>query len=589
MKLLYFVLFIIANLRINPQASLDSFLPTNNQVLLADTTKSSDKSCSRPCKFNVKPRRCEYDFVIRPILDEEGRPSLTINDQSPGPAVHVCLNDIVVVKVKNEIPNQDVTLHWHGIEQKGTPYMDGVPMITQCPISYGSIYQYSFIASSPGTFFYHADSVVHQSDGIYGSLIVDQPQPLEPNGVLYDYDRSKEHTFLIAARFPELLTSRLEGKSEIGPESLIINGDNFTPKIYVMTGYSYRLRFINAIALECPIVVNVQRHAVVVIATDSNPVKPVTNGAFRLYPGERIDVVLRADQPSGGYWLQISGEGACETLKTHIMLIYSGFNYTSMLEQGPNTESEIGTFIDSEKYLSLKDSQAPAKVKSIYLRIDRNSFDVKDSDLDFRYRSDAMKKKPFYPATLSLHAGVVQINGKNFLYPNAVYLLKPREVRPDITCYVEEEQKHKEPQCLQVLKAQINEPIELILANEGFGSNDSYTFHMHGYNMQIISTWRNPSKRPFTKEEFMKLDENHSIVRNEVNPPLKNTIHVPNKGLTVVRFTPTSGGSWLLECRSCSLSTPVALLVSVPLSIPKSVIESLPGCGSYRPADVLLN
>lgn len=36
---------------------------------------------------------------------------------------------------------------------------------------------------------------------------------------------------------------------------------------------------------------------------------------------------------------------------------------------------------------------------------------------------------------------------------------------------------------------------------------------MHGYNMQIISTWRNPSKRPFTKEEFMKLDENHSIVR----------------------------------------------------------------------------
>lgn len=48
-----------------------------------------------------------------------------------------------------------------------------------------------------------------------------------------------------------------------------------------------------------------------------------------------------------------------------------------------------------------------------------------------------------------------------------MYLLKPREVRPDIICYVEEEQKHKEPQCLQVLKAQINEPIELILANEG--------------------------------------------------------------------------------------------------------------------------
>lgn len=31
-------------------------------------------------------------------------------------------------------------------------------MVTQCPISYGSVYEYSFAASSPGTFFYHADS-----------------------------------------------------------------------------------------------------------------------------------------------------------------------------------------------------------------------------------------------------------------------------------------------------------------------------------------------------------------------------------------------------------------------------------------------
>ena len=85
-------------------------------------------------------------------------PALTVNGMTPGPAIHVCLNDIVIVKVKNKIPNQDLAMHWHGIEQKGTPYMDGVPMITQCPISYGSTYEYAFIASSPGTFFYHSDS-----------------------------------------------------------------------------------------------------------------------------------------------------------------------------------------------------------------------------------------------------------------------------------------------------------------------------------------------------------------------------------------------------------------------------------------------
>lgn len=81
-----------------------------------------------------------------------------MNGMTPGPPIHVCVNDIVIAVVSNKVPGQDLGIHWHGIEQKGTPFMDGVPMVTQCPISYGSSYKYSFRASSPGTFFYHADS-----------------------------------------------------------------------------------------------------------------------------------------------------------------------------------------------------------------------------------------------------------------------------------------------------------------------------------------------------------------------------------------------------------------------------------------------
>lgn len=68
---------------------------------------------------------------------------------------------------------------------------------------------------------------------------------------------------------------------------------------------------------------------------------------------------------------------------------------------------------------------------------------------------------------LASNQGVVQINGKNFLYPNAPFLLKPREVQQDITCDVGKEDKHKEPQCLQILKVQSNDVIELVLVNEG--------------------------------------------------------------------------------------------------------------------------
>lgn len=91
-------------------------------------------------------------------MSEEGTPELTINGVTPGPSIHACVNDVIVVEVENKIPSQDVAVHWHGLEQKGTPYMDGAPMVTQCPIGYGEKYKYAFIASTPGTFFYHADS-----------------------------------------------------------------------------------------------------------------------------------------------------------------------------------------------------------------------------------------------------------------------------------------------------------------------------------------------------------------------------------------------------------------------------------------------
>ncbi|CAG9783902.1 unnamed protein product [Diatraea saccharalis] len=151
---------------------------------------------------------------------------IAINDMVPGPPINVCVNDVIVVEVRNKIPDQDVTIHWHGISQKGTPHMDGVPMVTQCPIAYGTSYKYAFIASSPGTFFYHADSVSHQSDGVYGSLIVNQPQPQEVHAALYDYDRSVENTFVIGAQFPALLSANLEDVAQLPPNSLVINGDD---------------------------------------------------------------------------------------------------------------------------------------------------------------------------------------------------------------------------------------------------------------------------------------------------------------------------------------------------------------------------
>lgn len=65
---------------------------------------------------------------------------------------------------------------------------------------------------------------------MYGTFIVDQPQPLEPHSSLYDFDRSEDHTMIIGTKFNELLTGRLEDINEIRPDNLVVNGDEMDTK-----------------------------------------------------------------------------------------------------------------------------------------------------------------------------------------------------------------------------------------------------------------------------------------------------------------------------------------------------------------------
>lgn len=56
----------------------------------------------------------------------------------------------------NRVPGQGFGIHWRGQPQKETPVMDGVPMVTQCPIASSTVFQYKFRASRPGTHMWHA-------------------------------------------------------------------------------------------------------------------------------------------------------------------------------------------------------------------------------------------------------------------------------------------------------------------------------------------------------------------------------------------------------------------------------------------------
>lgn len=56
---------------------------------------------------------------------------------------------------------------------------------------------------------------------------------------------------------------------------------------------------------------------------------------------------------------------------------------------------------------SLYDVTFAQKPKSVYLGIDRNIVTYKDSDLDYRYISDAIPKKPHFPAALCKYCTII--------------------------------------------------------------------------------------------------------------------------------------------------------------------------------------
>jgi len=57
----------------------------------------------------------------------------------------VCEKDTVIVDVHNRLEGgEGISIHWHGILQHGSPHMDGVGMLTQCPIPAHSSFQYRY-------------------------------------------------------------------------------------------------------------------------------------------------------------------------------------------------------------------------------------------------------------------------------------------------------------------------------------------------------------------------------------------------------------------------------------------------------------
>ena len=184
------------------------------------------------CPYNST--NCESKFCS--AAAGYSRPFLSINRQLPSPLVCACEGDIIEVNVYNGLLEtaDSATIHWLGMWQHNTPFMDGTPYVSQCPIPPEQSFQYKFEAFPPGTHWYHSHLGIQRYDGVAGPLIV------MPRGNRTDLpetiDDPEQYAIFVQDWLNKDTGQRQEMDMAFGflkqrnygtPESLLINGKGF--------------------------------------------------------------------------------------------------------------------------------------------------------------------------------------------------------------------------------------------------------------------------------------------------------------------------------------------------------------------------
>lgn len=228
----------------------------------------------------------QFDLTAK-IVDWEVEPGKTVrawtyNGQVPGPMIKVSDGDRVRIVLKNELP-QSTSLHFHGLQMPNS--MDGVPFVTQDPITPGKSFTYDFVAHGPAVGMYHSHdyALTQVSDGMAGAFIVgDEPLPAGYGPV--------------SQEIPMML-------DDAGTIGFAINGKSFpaTAPVIAHPGDTVEIHYMNEGQQSHPM----HLHGIpqLVIAKDGYPLpQPYLADTVLVAPGERYTVLVKPTADQVGVW-----------------------------------------------------------------------------------------------------------------------------------------------------------------------------------------------------------------------------------------------------------------------------------------------
>ncbi|XP_053999584.1 uncharacterized protein LOC128887574 [Hylaeus anthracinus] len=626
-----------------------------NDELRKDKCLSNAVECARTCRKGGKPKTCYYKFVVEryPVngsacelctpnitnsicancqcVPGNGvqRMGLIVNRMLPGPSIQVCLGDRIVVDVLNNIKEDAITIHWHGIYQKNTQYYDGVPMVTQCPIVFKNTFRYQFDANNSGSHFWHAHTGLNKMDGIQGSLIIREPTENEPNRDLYNFDLAN-HVIFLTDWMNEAATERSPGRNSAGvlgqfPDSILINGKGRssvnTPwnqrsnasleVITVEAKKRYRFRLINSFCTICPVILTIERHNLTVIATDGIPTDPVTVTSIISFAAERYDFVIHTNQEPGAYWIQARLQYPCVESGIQQLAVLQYLNASTIpMRAAPTFNNALPTGIVLNPIHGDCRDPRPDAICISDLRIARANAKCSDDKDIGKPEADVklymaigfndFTPQEFYHAnhyrdfSVPVPGGIenAMLGNITFAFPPSPPLSQLEDLPQDQFCNAENMptscNNTKPCTCTHVIKLPLNSIVEIVLVDES-RLTLMHPIHLHGHSFRVLSMGRPlgvfTSATSMSINHIKQLDENGELERNFNGPPGKDTIPVPDNGFAVIRFRTNNPGFWLLHCHFVyhhSVGMELVLNMGSPVDWPP-VPPNFPKCGNFMP------
>ena len=290
-------------------------LPTDPAVAAAERARTPAGVTVQQASLTAAPTQIDLGGVTASTWAYGG--------SVPGPEVRVRKGQRLRIEVDNQLPDE-TSVHWHGLAIRND--MDGVAGLTQPALGAGATQRYEFVVPDAGTYWYHPHVGVQLDRGLYGPLIVENPDekvdyddewvlvlddwldgigtpPRTPDAELARLRRAGMKS--MGAMGSNTVTAQTPLGADTGDVDypyFLINGrtaDAPTSKAF-RPGTRVRLRVINA-GGDSAFRIGMPGQPMTVTHTDGVAIEPRTVDAVILGMGERIDALVTVPDRSSTF------------------------------------------------------------------------------------------------------------------------------------------------------------------------------------------------------------------------------------------------------------------------------------------------